>query len=68
MTEIRGESPNDSYNDALIRVTRRVCNNQTENKKSAEHDCPDLPLSLNNVSLTKLLQSCGHMQLGVARD
>ena len=24
---------NNSYNDALIRVTRRVCNNQTENKK-----------------------------------
>ena len=27
------DNANNSYNDALIRVTTRVCNNQTENKK-----------------------------------
>ena len=31
--QVLGVSANDSYNDALIRVTRRVCNNQPENKK-----------------------------------
>ena len=46
------DKPNNSYNDALIRLTRRVCNNQTENKKGAGHDSPVLLLSLNNVSLT----------------